>query len=96
LTGRIDQGWRTRPELKHLPQAPSTYLQRFTYDTITHSKTIMEFVIKEVGAERVMIGSDYCFAMGYDRPVQFFEQVDLATEQRKMILGGNAARLLKL
>jgi aminocarboxymuconate-semialdehyde decarboxylase len=96
LTGRIDQGWRTRPELKHLPQAPSTYLQRFTYDTITHSKTIMEFVIKEVGAERVMIGSDYCFAMGYDRPVQFLEQVDLATEQRKMILGGNAARLLKL
>jgi aminocarboxymuconate-semialdehyde decarboxylase len=43
-----------------------------------------------------MLGSDYCFTMGYDRPVQFLEQVDLASSQRKMILGGNAARLLKL
>jgi aminocarboxymuconate-semialdehyde decarboxylase len=96
LIGRIDQGWRVRPELKNLPQAPSSYLTRFTYDTITHSKAIMEFVIKEVGAERIMLGSDYCFTMGYDRPVQFLEQVDLASAQRKMILGGNAARLLKL
>jgi len=96
LVGRLDQGWKVRPELKQLPQAPSSYLQRFTYDTITHSKTVMEFVIKEVGAERVMTGSDYCFAMGYDRPVQFLEQVDLTSAQRQMILGGNAARLLKL
>ena len=96
LIGRIDQGWRTRPECKNLPQAPSTYLTRFTYDTITHSKAVMELVIKEVGVERIMLGSDYCFAMGYDRPVQFLDQVNLATAERKMILGGNAARLLKL
>src|SRR6202022_656909 len=96
LIGRIDQGWKVRSELKHLPQAPSTYLQRFTYDTITHSKPIMEFVIKQVGAERVMVGSDYCFTMGYDRPVQFLAQVDLTSTQRKMILGANAERRLKL
>jgi aminocarboxymuconate-semialdehyde decarboxylase len=95
LMGRIDQGWRTRAELKHLPQAPSTYLQRFTYDTITHSKPVIELLVKEVGAERVMVGSDYCFTMGYDRPVEFLEQVDLTSAQREMILGGNARRLLK-
>ena len=96
LIGRIDQGWRTRAELKHLPQAPSTYLKRFTYDTIAHSKSIMEYVIQQVGAERVMLGSDYCFTMGYDQPVRFLDQVDLGSEQRTMILSGNAARLLKL
>jgi aminocarboxymuconate-semialdehyde decarboxylase len=96
LIGRIDRGWKVRDELKHLPQAPSAYLQRFTYDTITHSKPIMEFVIKQVGSERVMVGSDYCFTMGYDRPVQFLDQVDLTSTQRRMILGGNAERLLKL
>jgi aminocarboxymuconate-semialdehyde decarboxylase len=96
LTGRMDQGWKTRSELKSVPQAPSAYLQRFTYDTITHSKPIMEFVIKQVGAERVMIGSDYCFTMGYDQPVKFLDQVDLTSSQRRMILGGNAERLLKL
>jgi aminocarboxymuconate-semialdehyde decarboxylase len=96
LIGRIDQGWKVRDELKHLPHAPSTYLQRFTYDTITHSKPTMEFVIKQVGSERVMVGSDYCFTMGYDRPVQFLDEVDLTSVQRRMILAGNAERLLKL
>jgi aminocarboxymuconate-semialdehyde decarboxylase len=96
LVGRIDQGWKVRSELKHLPQAPSAYLQRFTYDTICHSKPVMEFVIKQVGAERVMAGSDYCFTMGYDRPVQFVDQIDLTSVQRRMILGGNAERLLKI
>lgn len=98
LIGRIDHGAKVRPEIQALKmtKAPSDYLQRFHYDTIVHSKQIMEFVIREVGAERVMLGSDYCFDMGYDRPVGFLEQINLTSAQRKMILGGTAARLLKL
>lgn len=96
LIGRVDHGWEVRPEVKHLPKAPSKYLDRFFYDTIVHSKQIMEFVISTVGAERVMLGSDYCFDMGYERPIQFLEQINLTSAQRKMILGGTAAKLLKL
>ena len=54
-----------------------------------------EFVISKVGAERIILGSDDCFDMGHEKPVQFLEQVDLTRAQRKMILGGNAARMLK-
>ena len=98
LIGRIDHGADVRDEIKKvkLPQPPHAYLSRFTYDTIVHSKPIMEFVIREVGAERVMIGSDYCFDMGYDRPLDFLQQINLSSAQRKMILGGTAARILKL
>jgi len=98
LIGRIDRGWNVRPELRalHLPQSPSDYLQRFTYDTIVHSKSVMQFVIQEVGIERVMLGSDYCFDMGYSQPVQFVDQLALSRAQRRMILGGTAAQLLKL
>jgi aminocarboxymuconate-semialdehyde decarboxylase len=98
LIGRIDQGYRVRPEIKkmNVPRPPSEYLQRFTYDTIVHSKPIMEFVIQEVGAERIMIGSDFCYDMGYDRPLEFLEQINLTSAQRKMIIGGNASRILKL
>ena len=87
-----------RQEVKkmNLPKPPSEYLSRFSYDTIVHSKPVMEFIIEQVGAERIMIGSDYCFDMGYDRPVQFLEQINLTSAQRKMILGGNASRILKL
>jgi hypothetical protein len=34
--------------------------------------------------------------MGYERPIQFLEQINLSSVQRKMILGGTAAKLLKL
>jgi aminocarboxymuconate-semialdehyde decarboxylase len=98
LIGRVDRGAQVRAEIKplHLPQPPSAYMQRFTYDTIVHSKPVMEFLIQEVGAERIMLGSDYCFDMGYDRPVQFLEQINLNSAQKKMILGGNAVKLLKI
>jgi aminocarboxymuconate-semialdehyde decarboxylase len=43
-----------------------------------------------------MMGSDYCFAVGDDRPVEVVEQLRLSPEQRKMILGGTAAKILKI
>ena len=98
LTGRIDHGAAVRPEIQklQLPQAPSKYLQRFMFDTLVHSKSVMEFVISEVGAERIMIGSDYCLDMGCDQPVHFLDDINMTSAQRKMILGDNAARILKL
>ena len=96
LIGRIDHGWKVRKENRHLEHAPSSYLRRFTYDTIAHSKPIMEFVISMVGADRIMLGSDYCFDMGYEQPVGFLDQLDLSPADRKLILGQTAARLLKL
>jgi aminocarboxymuconate-semialdehyde decarboxylase len=98
LMGRIDHGATVRPEIQklRLPQPPSKYLQRFTFDTVVHSKSVMEFVISEVGAERIMIGSDYCLDMGYDQPVHVLDEVNMTSAQRKLILGDNAARLLKL
>lgn len=98
LIGRVDHGYKVRPELQalHLPKVPSEYLRRFTYDTIVHSKEVMQFVISEVGADRVMLGSDYCFDMGYERPVQFIQELDISTKDRQSILGGTAQRILKL
>lgn len=96
LIGRIDHGWKVRKEARHLGNAPSSYLRRFTYDTIAHSKPILDFVISQVGADRIMIGSDYCFDMGYDRPVQVVDELRLSPEERKLILGGTAAKILKV
>lgn len=55
----------------------------------------MEFVISAVGAERIMLGSDYCYNMGYDRPIEFLDQLDLNTTQRAMILGGNGRKAVE-
>jgi len=97
LRGRLDQGWRIRPECKHLPRPPSEYLRRFTYDTISYDVDILADLVKLVGAERVMMGTDYCFDIAYTEPVRVVEQTPgLTEEERTLILGGNARRLLQL
>ena len=97
LVGRLDRGWKMRPECRHLKRPPSAYLRRFTYDTITHSAESLRFLIKRVGADRVMIGSDYCFDMGYERPVEVVTRLaGLAKADQARILAGNAQRMLHL
>jgi aminocarboxymuconate-semialdehyde decarboxylase len=56
----------------------------------------MEFIISQVGTDRVMLGSDYCFDMGYAQPTKVIEELHLSAEERRMILGGTAAAILRI
>ncbi|MBI4608589.1 MAG: amidohydrolase [Candidatus Rokubacteria bacterium] len=95
LVGRLSRGWRVRGECKHLKRPPSAYLRRFHYDTITHSAEALRYLIGLVGADRVMLGSDYCFDMGYERPVEVVTRLrGLSRADQARILGGNAVRFL--
>jgi aminocarboxymuconate-semialdehyde decarboxylase len=97
LIGRFDHGAAVRKELKHMKRPPSDYLRRFHYDTVSHEPRIIRFLIDLVGADRVVVGSDYNFDMGYEQPVDFVEKISgLSEKERKLILGENAARFLKL
>jgi aminocarboxymuconate-semialdehyde decarboxylase len=96
LIGRLNHGWKVRQECRALKKPPSSYLRRFTYDTISHAPESLDYLIKLVGADRVMLGSDYCFDMGYERPVEAVTALKLGRNDQQKILGGNAARLLRL
>ncbi len=97
LIGRLSRGWKVRSECKHVKRPPSAYLRRFTYDTISHSSQALRYLIGLVGADRVLLGSDYCFDMGYARPVQVVTGLrGLSRSDQARILGGNAKRLLRL
>jgi aminocarboxymuconate-semialdehyde decarboxylase len=97
LVGRLSRGWKVRSECKHLKRPPSAYLRRFTYDTISHSAEALRYLIGLVGADRVMLGSDYCFDMGYERPVEVITRLrGLSRSDQTRILGGNAIRFLRL
>jgi len=98
LAGRLRRGQRVRPEARERARKPfEMYLRRFTYDTISHSAGALAWLVRTVGADRVMLGSDYCFDMGYERPRAIVtKQLRLGRGDRARILGGTAARLLRL
>ena len=97
LIGRYDNGVASRHELDHMKKPASEYLRRFYYDTISHNPQILRFLIEMIGADRVVIGSDYNFDAGYPQPVEFVLRIpELTKREREMILCENAVRVLKL
>ncbi len=97
LIGRLDHGTKVRPELKHMKRLPSEYLRRFTYDVIGHNDVINANLARLVGADRLVLGSDYCFDMGLDDPVATVDSIaGLSDDEREMIIGRTPAKLLGL
>jgi aminocarboxymuconate-semialdehyde decarboxylase len=71
-------------------------LRRFHYDTISHSPQIMRYLIEMVGADRVVIGTDYNWDAGYEFPVDFVEQIPGLTEaERTQIMSETAKSLFE-
>jgi aminocarboxymuconate-semialdehyde decarboxylase len=46
------------------------------------------------GADHVLLGSDYPFDMGSERPAELVYALGLPPDAEALILGGNALRLL--
>ena len=89
----------TREEIsrRHIQIEPSKYLRRFYFDTIIHSQTASEFLIKVVGPQRVMFGTDFPFDMGASSPVAEIEaQRDLSDADRVRVFSGTALEFLRL
>jgi len=57
----------------------------------------MDYLVGLVGADRIMMGSDYCFDIADNDPVKAVQGMNsLDDRQRQQILWGNAAKLLRL
>jgi aminocarboxymuconate-semialdehyde decarboxylase len=73
------------------------YLRRFYYDTVGYSEHVLDYLVKVVGADRVLMGSDYCFPIAYERPVEIVTaHPRLEAAAKQSIVEGNARRLLRL
>jgi aminocarboxymuconate-semialdehyde decarboxylase len=94
---RLDHSYGLRPDLrKILPQKPSEYLKKLYFDAIVHSLSALQYLVQVVGADRVVVGTDYPMGMGDFDAVNKVMQLDLADGERQKILGGNAAQALNL
>jgi aminocarboxymuconate-semialdehyde decarboxylase len=85
-----DQGFCTP-----VGKLPSEYLKQLYFDSLIYTTENLRHLINTVGADRIVIGTDYPFAMGNADAVDHVLSVpDLSDDEREAILGVTAAGLL--
>jgi aminocarboxymuconate-semialdehyde decarboxylase len=96
--GRLDRGWQGTPaERRSIPQPPSSYQRRLYYDTVVGSEKALRFLLDEVGADRVVLGSDWPFVPWHPSPVAWVQSMkSLTADEKDRILWQNLEGLLKL
>jgi aminocarboxymuconate-semialdehyde decarboxylase len=97
--GRLDRAWQGRGPGREqtIPQPPSAYQRRLYYDTVVGSEKALRFLLDEVGADRVVMGSDWPFVPWHPSPVTWLQGLQSITpEEKEKILWRNLQTLLKL
>jgi aminocarboxymuconate-semialdehyde decarboxylase len=97
LLGRLDNAWHHHPAVKGQAQhPPSSYCDRFYLDTAVFSPDALQMLIKTVGEDRVVLGSDYPFPLGEQQVGKLVRESTLSPAQKQKLLGANALHFLGL
>src|SRR5438128_420155 len=96
LMERMDNGWRDFVECRaKIDELPSTYLKRLYYDTVNFNPHMLRMVRNMMGADHMLMGSDYPHLLGsIDRAVSSIEQLDITDEEKRRIFEGTALSIL--
>jgi len=92
LLGRLKRNHQTTPGIGD----PVEALGRLYTDTILHDERVLQFVIRMLGSERLMMGSDMPFPIGDGEPMRIVAAAGLNPDEAASVNGGLAARLFRL
>lgn len=94
--GRMENAWHGRHDVIGTSRfPPSHYIGRFYVDSVVFDDRALRLLVDTVGADRVMVGSDYPYPLG-ERPVGDVVRKSgfLTDADRALITHGNAERFL--
>ena len=67
---------------------PTEYLKRLYFDSLVYTHPQLEYLVRQYGADHVLMGTDYPADMGEIDPVGFIEgAAGLSADERAAILG---------
>ncbi len=97
LRGRLHHAHSFQPLARErLKEPPGESLKRFYFDTLTHDPALLCTLVDYVGADHVMLGSDYPFDMGMKRPADIVYECNFSKKVEEKILGGNITAMFRL
>jgi len=96
LMERMDNGFRDFADCRaKIDKLPSYYLKQLYYDTVSFSPHTLTMVRNMVGADHMVMGSDYPHLLGsIDRAVTSIESLEISTEEKNQIFSGTAMSIL--
>jgi aminocarboxymuconate-semialdehyde decarboxylase len=96
-SGRMDHAHGARADCRRrIRKKPTSYLKKLYFDTIVFTPHQLEYLVQQWGSDHVLLGTDYPYDMGMYDPVGFIEGTKLKRDEKAALMGGNAARLLKI
>jgi aminocarboxymuconate-semialdehyde decarboxylase len=95
--GRIDHAWGARKDCEvDLPEPPTSYLKKIWIDSVVFTDHQLEYLVKQYGADKVIMGSDYPFDMADYDPVEHIVSSNLSNEDKAKVAGLTAQKLFNL
>lgn len=93
LLGRWDHGYEKRPVARgRLTRPPGDFFRMLYFDHIAHSERALRYLLDIVGADHVVIGTDFPFDMGPSDPVGSVESAATLTADEKVQITSITAR----
>jgi aminocarboxymuconate-semialdehyde decarboxylase len=71
-------------------------LRSIFVDTNVFDPHMVEKLVADLGADHVLMGTDYPFDMGTVDPLGFLAAAELRDDERDLVLGANAVRLFDI
>jgi predicted TIM-barrel fold metal-dependent hydrolase len=79
-----------------LKKKPTEYLRQMWFDSLVFSPEAIRHLAAQVGADRIVLGSDYPYPWQLNPVDHIFACDSLSEEEKIGVLGANAARLLNI
>ena len=95
LLPRLQQGWKSFPALaSSMPEAPAEQARRLFYDCLVFDALTLRHLHAMVGAQALLIGTDYPFNFQEPRPLARLAEAGFDDATQQALAFGNAGRFL--